>query len=156
VRAAPSPSTLDDRSIFEHLVTAAPAGRTIVARGVANRTPAFRRTYRNAYVAHAALETHAAVATVEGDRVTVWASTQAPFRVQTQVADALRVPLDRVRIVAPLVGGGFGGKTMGPQAVEAARLARATGRPVQVCWSRAEEFFLDTFRPASEISIASS
>jgi CO/xanthine dehydrogenase Mo-binding subunit len=58
-----------------------------------------------------------------------------------------------VRIVAPYVGGGFGGKTAGPQAVEAARLAKATGKPVQVVWNRAEEFFYDTFRPAAVVKI---
>ena len=156
VRATPSPSTLDNQSIYEHLITAAPPGKTIVGRGSVSVEPAFQKTYLNAYVAHAPMETHGAVATVAGDRVTVWASTQAPFLVQAQVAEALRVPADRVRIVTPFVGGGFGGKTMAQQAVEAARLARATGRPVQVCWTRAEEFFLDTFRPAASISIASS
>ena len=52
-------------------------------------------------------------------------------------------PRDRLRYV----GGGFGGKTAAPQAVEAARLAKITGKPVQVVWDRAEEFFFDTFRP---------
>jgi CO/xanthine dehydrogenase Mo-binding subunit len=51
------------------------------------------------------------------------------------------------------VGGGFGGKTYNQQAIEAARLAKKTGRPVQVAWSRAEEFFFDTFRPAAVVKI---
>ena len=49
--------------------------------------------------------------------------------------------------------GGFGGKTANRQAIEAARLAKQTGRPVQVAWSRAEEFFFDTFRPAAVVKI---
>ncbi len=56
-------------------------------------------------------------------------------------------------MIAPYVGGAFGGKSAGPQAVEAARLAKAAGAPVQVAWSRAEEFALDTFRPAAVVRI---
>jgi nicotinate dehydrogenase subunit B len=58
-------------------------------------------------------------------------------------------------VITPFVGGGFGGKTRNRQVVEAARLAKAVGRPVQVAWSRKEEFFNDTFRPAAVIKIRS-
>jgi hypothetical protein len=58
-------------------------------------------------------------------------------------------------VITPYVGGGFGGKVPGQQAVEAARLAKITGKPVQVCWTRAEEFFYDTFRPAAVIKVTS-
>jgi CO/xanthine dehydrogenase Mo-binding subunit len=58
-------------------------------------------------------------------------------------------------VITTYVGGGFGGKTAGPQAVEAARLARLTGKPVRVIWSRDEEFFFDTFRPAAVIRVHS-
>jgi CO/xanthine dehydrogenase Mo-binding subunit len=51
------------------------------------------------------------------------------------------------------VGGGFGGKTRNQQAVEAVKLAKLSGRPVQVAWTRAEEFFYDTFRPAAVVKI---
>ena len=92
---------------------------------------------------------------IEGDKVTVWASTQGPFRVKDQVARALGIRSENVRVITPFVGAGFGGKTSAPQGVEAARLAKATGKPVQVAWTRAEEFFYDTFRPASVIKIKS-
>ena len=65
------------------------------------------------------------------------------------------MPDERVRVITPLVGGGFGGKSAGPQAVEAARLAKLAGAPVQVVWTRDEEFFLDTFRPAAYVTITS-
>ncbi len=58
-------------------------------------------------------------------------------------------------MISRYVGGGFGGKTEGPQAVEAAKLAKITGRPVQVVWNRQEEFFFDHFRPAAVIKIRS-
>jgi isoquinoline 1-oxidoreductase len=66
---------------------------------------------------------------------------------------ALKLPADKVRVVTPYVGGGFGGKSASRQAVEAARLAVLTGKPVRVIFSREEEFFYDTFRPASLIRI---
>lgn len=157
-RRAPA---LDDANIFQHLVRAAPAGRTVIQKGdLADGAKAaaatFEQTYTNAYVAHAPIETHTALAMIEQGRVTVWASTQAPFMVRSQVADALGISPDAVRIVTPFLGGGFGGKTMAPQAVEAARLARATGRPVHVGWDRAEEFFFDTFRPAAVMALKSA
>jgi isoquinoline 1-oxidoreductase len=61
----------------------------------------------------------------------------------------------QVRVITPFVGGGFGGKSADGQAIEAARLAQITGKPVQVAWSRSEEFFNDTFDPASVVKIVS-
>jgi nicotinate dehydrogenase subunit B len=87
----------------------------------------------------------------------VWASTQSPFGAQQEVAQSLGAPPppENVRIVTPFVGGGFGGKNRNRQAVEAARLAKATGKPVSVAWNRAEEFFYDTFQLAAVIRITS-
>lgn len=62
----------------------------------------------------------------------------------------------RARRLTPLLGGGFGGKSPDGQAVEAARLAQITGKPVQVAWTREEEFFNDTFDPAAVVKIASA
>jgi isoquinoline 1-oxidoreductase len=71
------------------------------------------------------------------------------------VAQALGFTPQNVRVITPYVGGGFGGKSEGGQALEAARLAKITGKPVQVVWDRGEEFFYDTFRPAAVIKIRS-
>ncbi len=151
---------VDTESIFQHLVDSAPdpnvpeqAGD--LSRGRQASAHTFEHTYYNAYVAHAPVETHTAVAEVREGRATVWSSTQAPFTQQTSIARAIGFPPENVRVLTPYVGGGFGGKTGGQQAVEAARLAQITGRPVQVAWSRAEEFFYDTFRPAATIKVAS-
>jgi nicotinate dehydrogenase subunit B len=155
-----TPDPRDARNIFNHLVKAAPAAEVVAEAGNLDEGERasenrFEHTYLNSYVAHAAIETHSAVARLEGDKVTVWASTQAPFGVKTQVARALDIEPEQVRIITPYVGGGFGGKTAGPQAVQAAKLAKLTGRPVQIVWSRDDEFFHDTFRPAAVVKIRS-
>lgn len=116
-------------------------------------TTIVEETYLNSYVAHAPIETHSATATIENGKVTVWASTQTPFSVKQQAAQALGLAPENVRVIAPYVGGGFGGKSASRQAVEAARLAKVAGKPVQVVWDRGEEFFFDTFRPAAVVKI---
>ncbi|MEJ5376489.1 MAG: molybdopterin cofactor-binding domain-containing protein [bacterium] len=151
---------VDDTTIFDHIETHAPEARLVaqsgdLEEGKRKASQVFTERYLNSYVAHAPIETHSALAKIQDGRVTVWASTQAPFIVRTQVAQALGLEPSKVRVITPFVGGGFGGKTMAPQAVEAARLARIIGRPVQVVWDRAEEFFFDTFRPASVVKIRS-
>jgi isoquinoline 1-oxidoreductase len=156
----PSPSELNDRNIFEHLEKVAPAGSIESKSGdlAAGRQAAaeiFEAKYLDSYFAHAPMETHTALADVKKDRATVWAGTQSPFGVKDQVARALGLPSDKVHVIAPFVGGGFGGKSASAQAVEAARLSKIAGRPVQVAWSRAEEFFYDTFRPAAVVKITS-
>ena len=154
------PSLPDDKTIFDHLLKTAPPPRVVaesgdLAEGERLSGGVIERTYLHAYGAHAPIETHSATAVVEDGKVTVWASTQAPFMVKEQVARDAGFAPDKVRIISRYVGGGFGGKTEGPQAVEAARLAKITGRPVQVVWSRQEEFFYDHFRPAAVLKIRS-
>ncbi|MEJ2055076.1 MAG: molybdopterin-dependent oxidoreductase [Calditrichaceae bacterium] len=72
-----------------------------------------------------------------------------------EVAEAIGIPADNVHIISPFVGGGFGGKTRNLQVVEAARLSKLSGKPVQVAWTRQEEFFYDSFRPAAIVKIKS-
>ena len=151
---------VDDESIFEHLLSQSPRQNVVdsggdIKEGERLSDVTVEETYLNSYVAHAPMETHTAVAKVEGDKATVWASTQTPFPLKDQVVEALGFPSGNVRVITPFVGGGFGGKSQSSQAVEAARLAKFTGKPVQVAWSRAEEFFYDTFRPAAVVKIKS-
>ncbi|MEJ2725818.1 MAG: molybdopterin-dependent oxidoreductase, partial [Deltaproteobacteria bacterium] len=153
-------SDLDETTIFKHLLNVAPEGAFVsgagdLHKGQSASTSLFDETYLDGYVAHAPIEPHTAVVKIEGNTCTAWASSQTPFRVKEEVAEALGFPEDHVRVVSPYVGGGFGGKTRNLQVVEAARLARLSGRPVQVAWSRAEEFFNDSFRPAAVVKIKS-
>jgi len=110
-------------------------------------------SYEVAYIQHAPMEPRAAVAEWENGRLTVWTGTQQPSRVHGQLADAFRVPLDKVRLIVPDTGGGFGGKHTGEVAVEAARLAKAAKRPVSLRWTRPEELTWAYFRPAGLIEV---
>jgi isoquinoline 1-oxidoreductase len=153
----PAP-TVDDKTIFDHLLKVAPKGETAAEGGnlTEGRNAAhhvLEQTYLNSYVSHAPIETHTALAKMEGNKVTIWASTQTPFALKDAAASLLGLPSQNVRVVTPYVGGGFGGKSNNQQALEAVRLAKLTGKPVQVVWTRAEEFFYDTFRPAAIVKI---
>jgi isoquinoline 1-oxidoreductase len=121
--------------------------------GLAAAHQKLERTYTVAYIAHAPLEPRAAVAEWTDGKLTVWTGTQQPFGVRGALAQALGVAGDQVRVIVPDFGGGFGGKHSGECAVEAARLAKAAGKPVKVTWSREEEFTWAYFRPAGVIDI---
>jgi isoquinoline 1-oxidoreductase len=149
-----------DSTIFEYLEGNVPDARVVtedgsLADGRGLGVQVREATYRAQYVAHAPMEPHAAIADVVGDRATVWASTQNPFTLKREVAEVLGFTEDKVRVLTPFVGGGFGGKTENQQAHEAARLSKMVSRPVQVAWTRQEEFFYDAFRPATIVHVAS-
>ncbi|WPB75835.1 molybdopterin cofactor-binding domain-containing protein [Archangium violaceum] len=103
--------------------------------------------YRTPLAAHAHLEPQSALVEVKPERVRVWASTQMPGNIRKQVAKALDRDEKSVELVPTHLGGGFGRRLDPKAAIEAARLSRATGRPVHVGWTRAEEFRHGFFRP---------
>jgi CO/xanthine dehydrogenase Mo-binding subunit len=126
-----------------------------LAEGERLAVDVFEETYLNAYVAHAPIEPHAALASFEAGKMTVWASTQSPFGLKQQLVSRLGLAGDKVRVITPFVGGGFGGKGSNGQGLQAARLAKIVGRPVQVFWTREDEFYWDTYRPAAIVRIRS-
>jgi CO/xanthine dehydrogenase Mo-binding subunit len=95
------------------------------------------------------IEPRAIVAQWQGDRVTVWSSTQTPFIARSGVAYTLGIPEANVRIIVPLLGGGFGSKCDFHYEAHVAALARATGRPVKLVFSREEEFIAPDHRRES-------
>ena len=127
-----------------------------IADGLAAADKKLEQTYTVAYIAHAPLEPRAAVAEWNGDKLTVWTGTQRPFGVRTELAEAFHLSEDKVRVMVPDTGSGYGGKHTGECAVEAARLARGAGKPVKLVWSREEEFTWAYFRPAGVIDVKSS
>ena len=151
-------AVLTPDTIFDHIAAHAGAEEQVAMKGdvlTALAAKTFETTFHKGYVAHAPMEPHAALADVRHDGVTIWASTQTPFPTRDRVAKALELDPKSVRIITPYVGGGFGGKSSGSQTIEAARLSQICGKPVQVEWTRAEEFFFDTFDPASVVHINS-
>ena len=156
----PAAADLAPEDIYTHLTAGAGAMKTLAASGdvVASRAQAshvIEAVYKKGYVAHAAIEPHAALAEIKDGKATIWASTQTPFPTRDQIARAIGFDAINVRVITPFVGGGFGGKSASAQAVEAARLSQITGKPVQVAWTRSEEFFFDTFDPASVVKSVS-
>jgi isoquinoline 1-oxidoreductase beta subunit len=144
------------QSDLEELVTVGgPRGVNIQRQGNARAILAggasLSAEYRTGLVAHASLETQAALAVVGESGVRVWASTQDETAVAGQVAEALGIHAGQVEVIPTFVGGGFGRKAgrgnVSSAAVEAARLARAAGAPVHVGWDRSEEFRNGYVRP---------
>lgn len=129
----------------QSLNTAAPAGGKAV-----------NAEYTIAYIAHTPLEPRAAVAEWNGGKVTVWTGTQRPFGVREELANAFHVPEADARVLMPDMGSAYGGKHSGECAVEAARIAKAAGKPVSLLWTREEEFTWAYLRPAGVIQVGAS
>jgi len=162
------PPGVDDVSIFEYLVkkftpqlkVAKESGNleegaklVTAALGSSGRGIS-ENTYTTAYGYHAFMEPGAALAQMENGKMTVWATTQSPFACKALIAKTLGLPPDKVRVIVPYVGGGFGGKKL-EISVEAARLAKLTGKPVKLMWTRGEDIFRCNFRPAATMKIRS-
>ena len=114
----------------------------------------YEATYRTPRQNQGFTEPHAAIAQVDRTgKATVWASIKAPFRARVSIADTLGIPMSRVRLIAPAIGGDFGGK--GAAFIEpiVALLARKAKRPVRLTLSRVEELSAMTSRPACVITM---
>lgn len=112
------------------------------------------QSYTVQYIAHAPLEPRAAVAEWNDGKVTVWTGTQRPFGVRDQLMEEFHLPVEKVRVIQPDMGSGYGGKHTGEAALEAARLAKAAaGKPVKVVWSREDEFTWAYLRPAGLMEV---
>jgi len=151
---------VNDKNLYDRMVGADSKVNVIKSEGdleaggkLSDRI--FESEFHDPYLAHASIETHSALAKLEGDKLTVWASTQSPFGLQDGIVRELGFAREKVRVISPFVGGGFGGKAAYQQGVEAARLAKLTGKPVMVVWTRDEEFFYDTFHPAGVYRVRS-
>ena len=144
-----APPQIGARALFAHL-KAKPA-----AMQPAEGDIQIDATYNVAYIAHTPLEPRAALAHWEGDRLTIWTGSQRPFGVRSEVAQAFGMPEEKVRVIVPATGSGYGGKHTGECAIEAARLAKAAGKPVRLQWTREDEFTWAYFRPAGVIDVRS-
>ncbi|MEO8026928.1 MAG: molybdopterin cofactor-binding domain-containing protein [Bryobacteraceae bacterium] len=148
------------RELFEHLKKTAKPARTLhqagsIDDGLAGADLKLQQTYHVAYIAHVPLEPRAALAEWTDGKLTVYTGTQRPFGVRSELAQAFHIPEDRVRVIVPDTGAGYGGKHTGEAAVEAARIAKAAGKPVKLVWTREEEFTWAYARPAGVIEVSS-
>ena len=151
---------VNDKTVFDWMLSADSAANVVrsagdIEAGYKSSDKIFETEYNDPYDAHAAIETHTALAQLEGDKMTVWAATQSPFGLQDGIVRELGFPREKVRVITPFVGGGFGGKAAYQQGVEAAKLAKLAGKPVMLIWTRDEEFFYDTFHSAGVVKINS-
>ena len=112
-------------------------------------------------VTHAAMEPHCTLASFEIDpqtgkqgRLTVWSSTQVPYYLQHKLSLVLDLPMSQIRVIKPLVGGGFGGKSeIIPLEIIAAVAARAANVPVKITYTREEVFWAHRGRPRTIIDL---
>jgi isoquinoline 1-oxidoreductase len=150
--AVPGP---DSKTIFDYVRQHArePIPQNPFAADAAAAAKSLRQTYCTPYVQHAPLEPRAALAEWNGGKVTVWLTTQNPFGCRNQIADALGLHAEEVRVIVPDFGGGFGGRHTAEAGIEAARLARTAGKPVLVRWTRREEFIWAYFRPVAVMDL---
>jgi len=126
-----------------------------IEQGLAAADRSLNETYTVAYIAHIPLEPRAAVAEWKDSKLTVWTGTQRPFGVREELSEAFRIPLEDIHVMVPDTGSAYGGKHTADAAIEAARLAKAAGKPVKLVWTREEEFTWAYFRPAGVIGVKS-
>ncbi|HEU5430416.1 MAG TPA: molybdopterin cofactor-binding domain-containing protein, partial [Thermomicrobiales bacterium] len=161
-----SPPQASDKTLFADLKKEPAGGGTgggfggrgnqeqgSVEKGLAEAAHRVKATYTIAYIAHCPLEPRAAVAEWQDGKLTVWTGTQRPFGVRGDLARAFGLADEAVRVIVPDTGSGYGGKHNVEAATEAARLAKAAGKPVKLVWTREEEFTWAYFRPAGVIEV---
>jgi len=159
------PFVVDERKALESGAPAIHAGgnrsgetqtyeRGNVEKGFAEADVVLEETYRTESELHTPMELHGCVARWDGDRLTVWESTQGVYSVQARVAEVLGLPLANVRVIGPYMGGGFGSKLQaGKYTIIAALLSKKTARPVKVFLTREETFLCVGNRPPSNMTL---
>jgi len=125
-----------------------------LAAGFDEADAVVERTYRTECQIHAPMEPHGSVARWDGNRLTVWDSTQGVFEIQDTLAKVFRLPISNVRVIGHYMGGGFGAKLeAGKYTVMAAILARMTALPVKIFLPREDCFTSTGNRPANTMRI---
>lgn len=151
---------VDDESIYKYVIDNADSSRELeskgdLAKGEKKSAQVFETEYHDPYLAHAPIENHTATAWFEDDRLIMYASCQTPFPTMEDIAEELGIDAEKVHLKQVFTGGGFGGKIYNPQAVEVARIAKLSGKPIQLVYSREEEFKYDRLRPAATVKLRS-
>jgi CO/xanthine dehydrogenase Mo-binding subunit len=106
-------------------------------------------TYEFPFAAHATMEPMNCTVHIRPDGAEAWVPTQAPQWAQDIIVGITKLPRESVVVHTTLMGGGFGRRYMGDFVMEAAQIAKASGKPVQVLWTREDDMQHDFYRPAS-------
>jgi nicotinate dehydrogenase subunit B len=122
-------------------------------KGFAGAAQQLHATYYQPYHAHASLGPSCAVAEVNGDQVTVWASTQGPYPLRGALAELLNLPAENVHLIHVEGAGCYGQNGSDDAAADAVILAQAVGRPVRVQWTRTDEFVWEPKSPAMVMEV---
>ena len=146
------PNTTYDSAVFRSELerSVRRPGKVVRSQGDAGRALAraskrIQADYYAPHLGHAQMEPLAALATFENGKCDIWAPTQHPQAARDTVAGALKIPVEDVSVSVTLLGGGFGRKSKPDFIVEAALLARETGKPVKVVWTREDDIQHDYF-----------
>ena len=145
-----------DSAAIARLVDAAPLepspakNEGDVDKALAGAKRKLSATYTLPFLAHATMEPMNCTARVDAGGAELWIPTQAPLWARGDVAKALGIPDDKVTVHTTFLGGGFGRRSFPDFPVEAALVAKAAGVPVQVTWSREDDFLGDYFRPCGK------
>jgi CO/xanthine dehydrogenase Mo-binding subunit len=125
-----------------------------VERGFAEADVVLEESYRTVSELHTPMELHGCAAKWDGDRLTLWESTQGVYAIQARVAEVLGLPLANVRVVGHYMGGGFGSKLQpGKYTIIAALLAKRTAQPVKLFLTREETYLCVGNRPPSNMRL---
>ena len=134
-----------------------------VAREIGNVDAVFAKggkiveaEYYAPLLAHASMEPPAALAVVRDGKAEVWAATQSPQGARDAIASALGLKKEDVTVNVTLLGGGFGRKSFPDFAIEAAVLAKKSGKPVKVIWSREDDIKFDTYHSVAAMYLKAS
>ena len=149
------PPQTSNQGLFEYLKANPDSGDNEPPQHVSGSVPQamasaeikLEEQYTVDYIAHAPLEPRAAVAEWNDGKLTVWTGTQRPFGVRDELMQAFHLSPAQVRVIQPDMGSGYGGKHTGDAAIEAARLAKAAGKPVKVVWTRRGRIYVGLFPP---------
>jgi CO/xanthine dehydrogenase Mo-binding subunit len=159
------PFVIDDEAALDPSAPAVHDGGNIVGEpqvrergdltaGFAEADVVVERTYRTKCEIHAPMEPHGSVAKWDGNRLTIWDSTQGVFSVQETMARAMGLPLANVRVIGHYMGGGFGSKLeVGKYTVYAALMAKMTGRPVKIFLPREDCMLATGNRPGNTMTV---
>ena len=138
----------------QFLANAAKPGKIVRNDGDADAafsssTKKIEAAYEFPFAAHACMEPMNCTVDIRPDGAEAWVPTQAPQWAQAVIADAAKLPLEKVIVHTTLMGGGFGRRYQADFVMEAAQVAKAAGKPVMVLWTREDDMRHDFYRPAS-------